>query len=367
MPEKRDYYESLELARDASPEDVKKAFRKFALQYHPDRNKEPGASDKFKEVSEAYQVLSDPERRTAYDRFGHAATNGEAGRGFDGFEGFGGLGDIFDAFFGGSSRGPRRGRDLEYELEIAFLESATGVQKTMNIERMEVCDRCDGLRAEPGTQQTACVTCGGAGQVRRVQRTVFGQFQQVATCSSCGGLGRTIKTPCTQCRARGAVQRRRQISVDIPAGIEQGSRIKMRGQGEPGGPDAPPGDLYVHINVAEHPQFHRDGDDLCITADVNIAEAALGAEIGVPALEGHETLKVRPGVQSGEEMRIRGKGFPSLQGGRRGDQVVTVRVVTPGDLSSEQKQLLEALLGTFDNGKAPKGRPDVKSRLFGRR
>ena len=362
MALKRDYYEVLELPRDASAEDVKKAFRRLALQYHPDRNKGPGAADRFKEINEAYQVLSDPERHSAYDRFGHAGVNGEAGRGFEGSEGFGGFGDIFEAFFGGSAgRGPRRGRDLEYEVPVSFEDAAFGAEKKVELERIEACDRCGGARAEPGSERAACGTCGGQGQVRRISRTVFGQFQQIATCASCGGTGKVIKVPCSQCRGRGVQQRKRRISVEVPAGIEDGSRVRMRGQGEPGDPGAPPGDMYVTVRVQPHPVFERNGTEIHIIADVNIAEAALGGVIEVPTLDGAEKVKVRPGIQSGEEVRLRGKGIPQLGGGRRGDQVVTVRVNTPTELTPQQRKLIEELSNLFDEQSA-----NGRSGIFGR-
>jgi molecular chaperone DnaJ len=356
MAEKRDYYDVLELPKDASTEDVKKAFRRLALQFHPDRNKDEDASGRFREVSEAYQVLSDPERRAAYDRFGHSVTNGDAGRGFDGYETFGGFGDIFEAFFGGSSaRGPRQGRDLEHQVSLKFTEAAFGVARTFEVDRSELCDRCGGSRAEPGTEQPQCSTCGGQGKVRRVSRSIFGQFQQIATCSACGGAGKLIKVLCTQCKGRGAQQRRRRLSVDVPAGIEDGARILLRGQGEPGEPGGRSGDLYVAVSVEPHPVFERDGNDVRIMADLNMAQAALGSEIEVPTLEGTEKLKFRAGVQSGEEMRLRGKGIPQLGGGRRGDLIVTLRVNTPTSLTSQQRKLLEELSASFDGSNGRNG------------
>ncbi len=368
MVSKRDYYEVLELGRDASTEDVKKAFRRLALQYHPDRNREPGAADRFKEVSEAYQILSDPERRGSYDRFGHAAVNGEAGRGFDGHEGFGGFGDIFDSFFGGTQgREERRGRDLEVAVEISFEESAFGVEKQIEIERTEACERCQGTRSEPGTAVTTCTTCAGHGQVRRLQRTVFGQFQQIATCSSCSGAGKLIKTLCSTCRGRGVQQRRRKIAVDVPGGIDDGARIRLRGQGESGGPGVATGDLYVHMRVRPHELFRRDGNDVHMLADVNIAEAALGAELEVPTLDGSAKIKVKPSTQSGEQVRLHGKGIQQLGGGRRGDHIVTVRVVTPSGLNPEQRRMLEELSASLEGNGTVNGRTGARGgRFFGR-
>jgi molecular chaperone DnaJ len=366
MAAKRDYYEVLELPRDASAEDVKKAFRRLALQYHPDRNKESGSDVRFKEISEAYQVLSDPERRAPYDRFGHAGLNGEAGRGFDGFDGFGGFGDIFDAFFSGSTgHGPRRGRDLECEVAIAFEDAAFGVEKQIDLDRIEACERCQGTRAEPGSETKTCATCGGHGQVRRLQRTVFGQFQQVAPCASCGGTGKLIKQPCTRCKGRGIEQRKRRIAVAVPAGIDDGARIRMRAQGEAGGSGASAGDLYVHVRVQPHASFERDGAHVHAIVDVNIAQAALGVELSVPTLDGPAKLKVRPGTQSGEQVRLSGKGFPELGGGRRGDHVVTVRVATPSRLDAQQKRLMEELAASLAGQPSDASGAD-RTRLFGR-
>jgi molecular chaperone DnaJ len=360
MPDKRDYYEVLDISRDASPEDVKKAFRQQALKFHPDRNKETDAADKFKEVNEAYQVLSDPERRSAYDRFGHAGVNGSGGRGFEDFQNFGGFGDIFDAFFGGSSRqGPRRGADLEYQTTISFMDSAFGSEKEFEMDRLEKCSRCDGQRAEPGTDVKTCVTCHGSGQVKRVQRMVFGQFQQVTTCSTCAGTGKTYETACKQCRGRGSERKRKKIAINIPAGIEDGSRIVMRGQGEPGELGGPPGDLYVHVNVEEDERFQRHGNDILTETAINVAQAALGATVTVPTLEGEHELKIPAGTQTGKIFRIRHAGMPHVNhSDRRGDQLVAVKVATPTNLSAKQKKLLEELaesLGTENIGAAGEG------------
>ncbi|MBT5318381.1 MAG: DnaJ domain-containing protein, partial [Chloroflexi bacterium] len=261
MTTKTDFYETLGVARNATAEDIKKAYRKLAFQFHPDRNKDAGATERFKEISEAYQVLSDPERRASYDQFGHAGANGAAGRGFEGFEGFGGLGDIFESFFGGgqSSQGPARGRDLEYRTTITFMEAVFGAEKEFDINRIEPCERCSGSRAEPGTDATQCATCKGSGQVRRVQRSIFGQFAQMSTCSTCQGEGSTVSSPCTQCKGAGRERRQRRISVNVPAGVDAGSRIRIRSEGEPGDTGATAGDLYIHIDVEQHEIFERDG------------------------------------------------------------------------------------------------------------
>ncbi len=346
MTQQRDYYEVLGVPRNASPEDLKKAFRQQALKFHPDRNKDPEASEQFKEVNAAYQILSDPERRRAYDRFGHAGvSNGAAGRGFDDFQNFGGFGDIFDAFFGGSSRrGPSRGNDLEYEVTVSFTESAFGIEKEFDVDRQESCSRCEGSRAEPGTQPATCATCGGSGEVRRVQRMVFGQFQQVAQCSTCAGTGQTIETPCTNCRGRGTERRTRKIAVEIPAGIDDGSRIVMRGQGEKGAMNGPAGDLYVYVRVEPHELFERHGNDVLAEVSVNIAQAALGTVLTVPTIDGEQELKVPAGTQTGKVFRIRNAGIPHVgNSARRGDQLVAVRVATPRKLSDRQRELFEEL------------------------
>ena len=367
MASKRDYYEVLDLPRNASAEDVKKAFRQQALKFHPDRNKDEDASERFKEVNEAYQVLSDSERRSAYDRFGHAGvTNGAGARGFEGFSNFGGFGDIFDAFFGGSAnQGPRRGNDLEYETTVSFRDAVFGAEKEFDLERMEPCSRCNGKRAEPGTELKRCATCNGSGQVRRVQRMVFGQFQQVTTCSTCGGTGETVEMPCTQCRGRGIERRKRKIAVEVPAGIEDGSRIRMRGQGEPGVLGGPSGDLYVYINVEPDPVFERHGNDVISVAEINMAQAALGAGIMVETLDGEHELQVPAGTQSGEVFRLRNAGVPIMgRSRRRGDQLVSVRVVTPTELSDRQRELLEELADSL--GAAGVGSDRGEGGLFGR-
>ena len=346
---KRDYYEVLGAARDATPEDLKKAFRKQALKYHTDRNKAPDADDQFKEVNEAYQVLSDPKRKAQYDQFGHAGVNGQAGRGFDGFEGFGGFGDIFDSFFGGSTRqAPDRGADLEFQINVSFRDAAFGVARELELNRMERCDRCDGNRAEPGTDVIECSTCHGEGKVRRTQRTFFGQFQQVTACPTCNGEGQQVKTACKQCSGRGTERKSRKIEVQVPAGVEHGTRLLIHGEGETGGRGNRNGDLYVHIGVERDRVFARKGNDVLMTAEVNMAMAALGGIINVETLEGSADVDIKPGTQSGSITRIKGAGIPHMGvAGRRGDQLVELKVVTPKDLSDEQTQLLQQLAESF--------------------
>ena len=347
---KQDYYDALGVPRNASPDDIKKAFRRLAMQYHPDRNQDGGAEARFKEVNEAYEVLSDPDRRAMYDRFGHAAAQGGENpfaRNFEGF-GFGGLGDIFDAFFGGASgrtqRGPARGADVRKSINIDFTEAVFGVEKQFEVTSAEVCTVCNGLRAEPGTQPERCPQCGGSGEVRRAQQSIFGQFVNVTMCDRCRGEGRIVTTPCKHCRGVGREKRKRTLSVKIPAGVDTGSQMRLTGEGEIGMHGGPRGNLYLAINVKPHEVFRREEDDILLDVDLNYAQAALGDEISVPTVEEapHE-LRIPAGTQSGELFVIRGKGVPHLRGGGRGDMIVRANVVTPKNLSKEQKDLLKQL------------------------
>jgi molecular chaperone DnaJ len=349
---KPDYYDTLGVARNAGQEDIKKAFRRLAMKYHPDRNKSEDAHDRFKAINEAYEVLGDPERRTMYDRFGHAATEQQfGGRGFEGFS-FGGFGDIFDAFFGGTTgrrRSPRRGADIRHRVTLAFEEAAFGAEKKVQVEGVEVCSRCKGLRAEPGTEPEKCAACDGAGEVRRVQQSVFGQFVNVSTCDRCGGEGRVVPHPCKQCRGAGYEKGSRTLEVKFPAGIDDGSQLRLSGEGDVGIFGGPRGNLYLQVHVKPHKLFQRDGDDLIYNLELNIAQASLGDHIEVPTLEEPEPLRIPPGTQSGEAFVIRGKGVPHLRGGGRGDLLVRTQVLTPKNLTAEQKRLLAELaesLGT---------------------
>ncbi len=358
MTTKTDFYETLGVARNATAEDIKKAYRKLAFQFHPDRNKDAGATERFKEINEAYQVLSDPERRASYDQFGHAGTNGAAGRGFEGFEGFGGLGDIFESFFGGGQpgQGPARGRDLEYRTTISFMEAVFGAEKEFDINRIEPCDRCSGTRAEPGTDVTQCGTCKGSGQVRRIQRSVFGQFAQMSTCSTCQGEGSVVSSPCNKCKGAGRERKARRISVNIPAGVDTGSRIRIRSEGEPGDTGAPNGDLYIQVEVEPHEIFERDRDDVLLNLDINVARAALGATTDVPTVDGLKEFKIPAGTQSGQAFRMRNLGVPHVGGsGRRGDQIVIINVAIPKKLDERQRQLLEELASTMGDDVSPEG------------
>lgn len=344
MANKRDYYEVLGVGRDASNDDLKKVYRKLAIKYHPDKN--PGnkeAEEKFKELSEAYEVLSDPEKRNVYNTYGHAA-----GAGAGGFGGFGGGGggfgdifeDIFEDFFGGGQRRRTRaekGSDLRYDIEISFEEAAFGLEKKINIPRMEGCTACNGTGAKSSTKVSTCPQCKGAGQVRIQQ----GFFTLSRTCSHCGGEGRIITDPCDKCRGRKRVQRERTLSLKIPPGVETGSRLRLTGEGEGGVNGGPPGDLYVVISVREHPHFVREGNDIICNASVSFVQATLGASIEVPTLTGNTTLNIKPGTQPGSTLRIKGKGIADVRGYGIGDQIVRVDVDIPKKLSDRQRELLE--------------------------
>jgi molecular chaperone DnaJ len=347
---KRDYYEVLGVSRTATDVEIKSAYRKLALKYHPDRN--PGdhaAEEKFKESAEAYSVLADGDKRHLYDRYGHAGLGGAATGGFDptvftGFEDIlGGLGDIFglgDVFGGGRRRGGvQRGADLRYDLEISFDEAAKGTETSVQIPRLESCETCSGSGAAPGSKATTCPQCQGRGQLRYQQ----GFFTVARTCGQCRGTGSVIAKPCTTCKGSGRVQKERKLTVRVPPGIATGQRLRLSGEGESGGPGGPAGDLYVVIHVQEHPFFHRDGNDLYCEVPLNFPTLALGGEIRIPTLEGEEPFKVPEGTGSGQSFRLRGRGMPDVSGRGRGDLFVTVKVITPKKLSKEQKKLLEQL------------------------
>jgi len=375
MPGKRDYYEVLGVDRSATADEIKKEYRRLARQFHPDVNKAPDAAEKFKEATEAYEVLSDPEKRAAYDRFGHAAFEGPAGGGgagaggggFDPFGGFADLGfeDIFDAFFGGGgrrrARGPVRGADLRYDLELDFEEAAFGIETEISVPRVEVCPHCHGNKAEPGTPIRTCPECGGTGEVRRVQQTPLGRLVNVHTCPRCRGEGQTVETACRECRGAGVVRRTRRIRVKVPAGIEDGQRIRLAGEGEAGERGGPPGDLYVFVTVRPHPFFRREGRDIHCEVPISFVQAALGDEIEVPTLEGTATLKIPEGTQTGTVFRMRGKGVPDVRGFGRGDQYVTVKVVTPTHLTDEQRDLLRRFARA--GGEQPQGERGFFNRM----
>lgn len=354
---KRDYYEVLGVSKTATQDELKKAYRKLARKYHPDLNKDnEEAAEKFKECNEAYSVLSDDQKRAQYDQFGHAAfENGGmgGGGGFGGAGGFGGFGgsgmeDIFDMFFGGqggrggsrAKTGPQRGADLRFDLEITFEEAAFGLEKEINLYRDETCDHCHGEGAEPGSKVESCPECNGTGYVRFTQNTMFGQMVNERPCSRCKGEGKIISEPCKECRGKGTVKRNKKLKVKIPAGVDNGSRLRVSGEGEAGPKGGPNGDLYVYLYVKPHKFFERDGTTVLCEVPINIVQATLGADIKVPTLDGQVTMKVPEGTQPGKVLRLKGKGIPSLRGGSRGDQLVRIKVVVPTKLSDKQKDAL---------------------------
>jgi molecular chaperone DnaJ len=371
---KRDYYEVLGVSRGASEAEIKSAYRKLAVRYHPDKN--PGdaeAEERFKEAAEAYSVLSVAEQRTRYDRLGHAGvSSGAGGQANWGAQGFGGiediLGDLFgfgDVFGGGRSGGRRgaaqRGADLRYDLEMTLEEASEGMTAQLRVPRLEACEGCKGTGAAPGTQPEACPGCNGTGQVRYQQ----GFFSVARTCGQCRGAGRVIRTPCETCKGAGRVEREKQIEVKIPAGVETGSRLRLAGEGEAGAQGGPAGDLYVVIHVKEHDLFERQGNNLYASVPITFAQAALGAETTVQTLEGQENLKVPAGTQTGTVFRLKGHGMPVLGGRGRGDLFVSVTVVTPTTLTREQRKLLEQLAQIEETDLTDKGLMDKVRDIFG--
>jgi len=371
-----DYYRILGLERGASDADIKRAFRKLAQQWHPDVNTSDEAHERFKAINEAYQVLSDPQRRQAYDLFGRAGVDGSAGAGpfgEAGFAGFGGFGDIFDAFFGGAAgaTGTRRGRppagsDLRYDLRITFDEAIHGADKEIEFTALGRCETCGGDGAAPGTEATTCPQCGGRGEVRSVRQTMLGQMVNVATCPRCRGEGRIVESPCPTCRGDGRTERKRTLRVTIPPGIEDGHQIRLSNEGEPGPRGGPPGSLYVAVHVAPHPSLTREGTELFYELRIGLAQAALGTTVRVPTVDGEEEVEIKPGTQPGTELRLRGRGAPHLRRANvRGDLHVTVDVAVPTKLDKAQRDALEAyaaatgetvsdaggLLGRFGKGK----------------
>lgn len=349
MPSKRDYYEILGVGRSDSADDIRRAYRNLAKQYHPDVNKEDNASERFKEINEAYAVLSDPERRSAYDRFGH---DGLKGMNIN-FDFDFGIGDIFEEFFGfgmGGRRGrnvPRRGADLRYDLTIEFEQAVFGTEAEVEFNRQETCSECQGSGAEPGTTPIRCQTCDGTGEVRQMRQTFLGSLVNVTTCPNCNGRGETIATPCKNCFGRGLEQRRIKKTIDIPAGVEDGTQIRLAGEGEPGLNGGPKGNLYVVLHVKPHKYFRRRNNDILLDLGVNIAQATLGADVLVPTLDGEETLKIPSGTQPGKVLRLRGKGVPRLRKNGRGDQLIIISVDIPKNLSKEQRELMEDLAETM--------------------
>ncbi len=353
MAEKRDYYEVLGVNKSASDADIKRAYRKLAKQYHPDVN--PGdktAEAKFKEANEAYEILSDAQKKARYDQFGHAGTDpngfGGFGGGFGDFD-FGGIGDIFETFFGGagfgrSSRnrtGPQKGADLKYAMEISFDEAAFGCEKEIALNRMENCTTCGGSGAKKGSSSSTCKHCNGSGQVQVKQSTPFGQFVNVKTCDVCKGEGKIIVDPCPSCNGKGKTRKSIKLKINVPAGIDDGQTISLRGEGEPGSKGGPTGDLYISIRVKTHPLFQRQGNDVVCEMPITFVQAALGAELEVPTIDGKVKYSIPDGTQTGTVFRIKGKGIPYLRGNGRGDQFVKVNIEVPKRLNDKQKAVLK--------------------------
>jgi molecular chaperone DnaJ len=363
MAEKRDYYEVLGVSRNASKDEIKDAYRKLALQYHPDRNKAPDAEEKFKEISEAYAVLSDDQKRQQYDTLGHVGfdqryTAEDIFRGAD-FEsifrdiGFG-FSDLFRTFFGGGFGGGgfreriNRGQDLVYDLEITLEEAAKGTEKEILVPRTEKCEVCGGSGASPGTSPRTCPKCNGAGKIKNMRKSSFAMYVHVTPCSTCRGKGAIIDSPCKKCRGTGLVKKRRKISVKIPVGIDEGYQLRLRGEGEMASNGGEPGDLYVLVHIAQNEHFMREGDNLWHVLIVGYPQAALGAEVSVPTLDGPTKVKIKPGTQAGETIRLKGKGMPRFRGYGKGDLLVRVGISVPEKLTPKQRALLEQLAEEFD-------------------
>src|SRR5205814_1479046 len=359
---KRDYYEILSVSRSATDDDIKKAYRRLALQYHPDRNNAPEATERFKEATEAYQVLSDAEKRSQYDRYGHAAFERSGGVGSVDFSNFVGLSieDLFESFFGtpgqrGARQRVQRGQDLRYDLHLTLEEAVFGTTKEINLVKHASCARCTGSGMEPGSQRAKCTRCEGSGEIRRMQQSIFGQFVNVTLCDRCNGEGQVISDPCTECQGRGVVRAKQTVAVEVPAGADEGIQLRLTGQGEPAPHGGVAGHLYVVLHVQPHRFFKRQGNDLLLEMPIDISQAALGDEFAIPTLDGKElSLKIPAGTQSGRIIRLRGEGVPFLREHGRGDLQVHIKVRIPTDLSDEQKKLFRQLSSTFgDDNNAP--------------
>ncbi len=361
MPTKKDYYEILGVPRNATQDEIKQAYRRLVRQYHPDLNKDPSAHEKFKEINEAYEVLSDPQKRAQYDQFGHVGDfsgygdfqGGWQPGGFD----FGDLGrnfeDIFENFFGDSifgdlfgrrrerEKAPRKGADLRYDINITLEEAAFGSEKEIYVTRLETCPTCKGKGTEPGTNPTKCDMCNGTGQIRNMRQTPFGQFVQITTCPKCHGTGQIITNPCHECHGTGKVRRKRRVEFKIPAGVDEGYVIRLAGEGEPGENGGPNGDIYIHIHIIPHKIFKRDNEDIWMELPIDYLIALLGGEVEVPTLEGKEKIYIKPGTQTGEVITLKGKGIPYLRNkNQRGDQKIVVKITVPQNLSPKEKELL---------------------------
>ncbi len=359
---KRDYYEVLGVQKNASEGEIKSAFRRLARQYHPDVSQEDNAENKFKEINEAYGILSDQQKRAKYDRFGHAGVGNMGGMDYDFTSDFG---DLFEGLFnsfgfggmGGRSRNaPRRGRDLQKEIKLEFEEAIFGVEKEIEFARDEVCSRCGGGGAEPGTTVNTCSTCNGQGEVRQVRQTILGQVVQTTTCPHCNGRGKSIEEHCHTCRGNGLERKTIKKKVKIPAGVEKGTQIRLGGEGQPGANGGPRGNLYLVLNVKSHKFFQRIDDDIILNLDINVAQAVLGADIEVPTVNGNEKLSIPVGTQPGKTFKLRARGVPHLRRGGRGDQKVIINVNIPKRLSDEQREIFETLAKTLNTEVKPQER-----------
>ncbi|MCJ7658881.1 MAG: molecular chaperone DnaJ [Anaerolineales bacterium] len=360
----RDYYEVLGVSRSATQDELKAAFRRLARQYHPDVNDSPDAEERFKEINEAFAVLSDEQRRGAYDRYGHEGVRGP--NGMPNFTvDFSDFADVFgDLFgFGGFGRtsqrarnAPRRGADLQYRLDLTFEEAVFGVEKEIEITRDELCATCNGSGAEPGTSPVRCSTCNGSGEVRRTRQTILGSMVQVTTCPACNGQGEIISTPCHTCKGRGLERRNRKKVISVPAGVDSGTQIRLAGEGQPGLYGGPNGNLFIAIKVKAHKYFHRREYDVLLDLNVNIAQATLGAEVEIPTVDGPTMLKIPNGTQPGKILRLRGKGIPKLRGNGRGDQLVVINVEVPINVDNDQRQLFEQLAESLGSEVRPQER-----------
>lgn len=379
MSDKRDYYEVLGVSKSATDDELKKAYRKLAKQYHPDANPDnkEEAEKKFKEINEAYETLSDPQKRKMYDQFGPDGPQGFGGggaggyysTGFDGFSDFGDIGDIFSSFFGGgfggrsrkNNNGPVQGADIKSTIDVTFEESFLGVEKEIIITRNETCTTCGGNGAKPGTVIDKCTVCNGTGQVRQIQNTILGQMQTSRTCGTCGGTGKIIKQPCDDCKGRGKIRKQAKIKIKIPAGIDDGQTIVLRGEGEAGSRGGAKGDLYILIRVKKHSIFTRNGNDVLCTVPITFTQATLGANLEIPMVDGSkETYQIPEGTQTGTKFTIRGKGFKTVNASSQGNFVFTVQVQVPKHLSKEQRDILNELAKTMNE------QPPIKKKnIFG--
>jgi len=372
MPAEKDYYDLLGVSRSASSEEIKKAFRKMAFQYHPDHNKEPEAEQKFKEVKEAYEVLCDDEKRSCYDRYGRVISSDWPG-GTDSF-GFGGFGDIFEAFFGGTAtatkrRAPKKGSDLQANLTLTFEEAVFGSEKEFELWRIENCSKCHGIGSKPGSNPQKCPDCNGTGQVRRTQQSLFGHFVQVGACAKCDGEGTYITDPCPDCKGEGRVKMKRKFTITVPPGVDESYQMRLSGEGQAGIYGGSPGDIYVAFSIKPHEYFVRQGYEIICELPINFARAALGGTIEVPTLEGVTTLKIPEGTQNGHVFRLKGKGVARIDGKGRGDQLVEIKIITPQNLDSKQKKLFEELAETLPkpeiSGDSAHGKMDRFKTFFG--